>query len=140
MAYFVLLAGEHPTWISQLLARPFVVKCGEASYSLYLLHWYTMHQWAAPYAIPYSKGGRLTIFAIGVLISIALARVVYLLLERPALRWLRLNFKPLRLHITLGVAFVVITFFSIMASLQVQTVMRSHALSESASHQAASLP
>jgi peptidoglycan/LPS O-acetylase OafA/YrhL len=126
VAAFVLLVARHPSPVARLLGHPVLVRCGEASYSLYLLHFYTMHQWAAPYALPYGKVGRAVLLLIGILISIALARVVYLWFERPALRWLRINFRPLKLHIALGLAFAVITFFSIVASLQIQAARRLH--------------
>lgn len=133
VAGLVLLVARHPTWISRVLSWPVLVKCGEASYSLYLLHWYTMHQWAAPYAGQLEKLGRQGVFLIGVVVSIAISRVVYLWVERPALKWLRVNFRPLKLHIALGLAFVIITFFSVVASLQIQAVKRSRAPSATAS-------
>jgi peptidoglycan/LPS O-acetylase OafA/YrhL len=127
VAGLVLLVVRHPTWLSRCLSWPILVKCGEASYSLYLLHWYTMHQWVAPYAVQRDKLGRQAVFITGVLLSIAVARVVYLWFERPALKWLRINFRPLKLHIALGLTFLVITFFSIVASMHVQTVIKSRA-------------
>ena len=133
VAGLVLLLVRHPTWISRCLSWPVLVKCGEASYSLYLLHWYTMHQWAAPYAAQFEKLGRQGVFLIAALLSIVISRGTYLWIERPALKWLRINFRPLKLHITLGVVFLVITVFSVVASLQVQTVMKSHASSSQTS-------
>jgi peptidoglycan/LPS O-acetylase OafA/YrhL len=124
VALFVLLVVQHRTRIADILSAPLLVKCGEASYSLYLLHWYTMHQWVAPYAYPLGGGGRIALFFVGMAISVILARVVYLLFEKPALRWLRRNFKPLRLHLVLGAVFVAITCLSVAASLQTHAVQR----------------
>jgi peptidoglycan/LPS O-acetylase OafA/YrhL len=124
VALFVLLAVQYRTRIADILSAPLLVKCGEASYSLYLLHWYTMHQWVAPYAYPLGGGGRIALFFVGIAISIALARLVYLLFERPALRWLRRNFRPLKLHIALGVAFIAITCLCFASALQTVQVRR----------------
>jgi len=64
------------------------------------------------------------IYVGGMIAAILLARLTYLLFEKPALRWLRRNFKPLRLHLVLGAVFVVITCLSVLASLQVHAVQR----------------
>jgi peptidoglycan/LPS O-acetylase OafA/YrhL len=125
VACFVLSSVLYRSWISRLLSTPLLVKCGEASYSLYLLHYYTMHEWAAPRATALGTAGRIMMYGVGALISLALARIVYLSFERPALRWLRGHFKPLKLHLVLGAVFLVTTFFSIIASLQIHAVMRS---------------
>jgi peptidoglycan/LPS O-acetylase OafA/YrhL len=82
------------TWLTRALSKPFLVKCGEASYSLYLLHYTTLHEWAVPYAMGASMFRRVLIFLIGVLASIAISFVVFLLYERPALRWLRWRLQP----------------------------------------------
>ncbi len=124
IALFVLLAVQHKTRIAGILSSPLLVKCGEASYSLYLLHWYTMHQWVAPYAYPLGERGRIFMFAGGMAASIVLARVVYLLFEKPALRWLRRNFKPLKLHIVIGSVFVATTLLCGAAALQIHSVRR----------------
>jgi peptidoglycan/LPS O-acetylase OafA/YrhL len=125
VAAFVLLVAQYSTPVSRLLSRPVLVKCGEASYSLYLLHWFIMHEWAAPYAVQFSSMGRVSVYLVGILVSIAVSRASYLVIERPALRWLRANFKWLKLHIVIGAVFVVITFFSAATSLQIQAVKRS---------------
>ncbi|HEV8014099.1 MAG TPA: acyltransferase [Stellaceae bacterium] len=119
IAGFVLVSVLRRSWTSRFLSSPILVKCGEASYSLYLLHYYTMHEWAAPRAAGLGLPGRIMVYFAGILISLALARVVYLVFERPALRWLRANFRPLKLHITLGAVFLVTTFFCVIASLQI---------------------
>ncbi len=131
VAAFIFLVARYRTPISRVLSAPVLVKCGEASYSLYLLHWYTMHQWAAPYAAGFTNSGRILVFLAGALLSIALSRAVYLLFERPALRWLRVNFRPLKLHISIGAVFAVTTFFCIVASLQIHTIWRSCAAAAS---------
>ena len=124
VAAFVFIVARYHTPIARALSAPLLVKCGEASYSLYLLHWYTMH-WAAKYAAGFTKSGRISIFMGGILLSIALSRIAYLLFERPALRWLRINFRPLKLHIAIGAVFAVATLFCIVASFQIHTIWRS---------------
>jgi peptidoglycan/LPS O-acetylase OafA/YrhL len=122
VACFVLLAVFRQTWISQLFSKPLLVKCGEASYSLYLLHFYTIHELAAPNSVELETPGRVVVLIVGVVISAILARGFYLWFERPALRWLRANFKPLRLHIALGVVFLATTLLCIIASMQFHAV------------------
>jgi peptidoglycan/LPS O-acetylase OafA/YrhL len=131
VAVFVFLVARYRTSISRALSAPILVKCGEASYSLYLLHFYTMHQWAAKYAAGFTKSARISVFLAGILLSIALSRTVYLLFERPALRWLRDNFRPLKLHIAIGAVFAVTTLFCIAASIQIHTIWRSCATTAS---------
>jgi len=114
---FVLLAVLHRTWASRLMSSRLLVKGGEASYSLYLLHWYTMQVWAAPRAAGLGTLGRIAIYLAGIALSLALARAVYLLFERPALRWLRAHFRPLRLHVVLGSLFVATTLLCLVVSL-----------------------
>ena len=124
IALFILLAVQHKTHVARFLSSPVLVKCGEASYSLYLLHWYVMHQWTAAYAYPYGYPVRLLMYVAGVIASILLARAVYLVFEKPALRWLRRNFKPLRLHLVLGAVFLAVTCLGVLASLQIHAVQR----------------
>jgi peptidoglycan/LPS O-acetylase OafA/YrhL len=47
VAFFILLAVQHKTRVAQILSSRVLVKCGAASYSLYLLHWYVMHRCTA---------------------------------------------------------------------------------------------
>jgi len=122
VALLMLLAVRHSTWISRALSGAVIVSLGESSYSLYLLHWYTLTQWVGPYATPLSFVGRIVVFLVGIAATLAIARLVYVFYERPSLRWLRRNFKPLRLHLVLGVAFIVSTAFSLAASMQVHSV------------------
>jgi peptidoglycan/LPS O-acetylase OafA/YrhL len=122
VALLMLLIIRHSTWISRCLSNYVIVKLGEASYSLYLLHWYILTQWVAPYANPMSLEGRFAMYLVGMAICIAISRLVFVIFERPSMRWLRANFKPLRLHLVLGVAFVIISGFSVAASLQFHAV------------------
>jgi peptidoglycan/LPS O-acetylase OafA/YrhL len=124
VALLMLLAVQYTTSVSRSLSGALVVSLGEASYSLYLLHWYTMTQWAAPYAYPLSFSGRIAVYLAGMTITIAISRFVFVFFERPSMKWLRRNFKPLRLGLTLGVAFVLITGLSVAASMQTHAVRR----------------
>lgn len=119
IAGFVLLSVLQPAGASRLLSSPILVKCGEASYSLYLLHWYTMHEWAAPWATGHRGIVRLLFYFAGIAASIVLARAVYLYFERPSRVWLRSHFRTLHLAPVFGGLFAAITLFSIVASLHV---------------------
>jgi peptidoglycan/LPS O-acetylase OafA/YrhL len=119
IAGFVLLSIIRPAGASRLLASPLLVKGGEASYSLYLLHFYTMHEWAKPWAGERSMTWRVVIYLVGLAVSLALARTVYLGFERPARSWLRRHCHSLRLNVVLGWLFVAILLFSVIASLHI---------------------
>ena len=119
IAGFVLLSVLQPAGASRLLSNPILVKCGEASYSLYLLHFYTMHEWAAPWATGHRTIVRVLLYFAGIAASLVLARAVYLCFERPSRIWLRGHFRTLHLGPVFGVLFAAITLFSIVASLHV---------------------
>ena len=38
MAVLLFCCARYPSWIASLLSRPEIVLCGEASYSIYLIH------------------------------------------------------------------------------------------------------
>jgi peptidoglycan/LPS O-acetylase OafA/YrhL len=89
IALCILLIARHRTAFGLLLSGRLVVKCGQASYSLYLLHYFTLHEWAAPLAAPFSAGGRTAVYLLGLLVSLGVAQIAYEGFERPMLRWLR---------------------------------------------------
>jgi peptidoglycan/LPS O-acetylase OafA/YrhL len=82
----------------------------------YLLHWYVMALWAGFYANQRPFHERLLIYLAGIAATIAISRVSYLAYERPAQRWLRRNFRPLRLGPALLAAFIVIIILAISYS------------------------
>jgi peptidoglycan/LPS O-acetylase OafA/YrhL len=122
IACFVLLCALYRTKVSRLLSTPALVKGGEASYSLYLLHWCVMHEGAAKLAAGFGTFVRLAIYLAGIGVSLLVARCTYLWFERPALRWLRAHFRPLRLPVVFGALFVVTTLFCLIMSLHVHAV------------------
>lgn len=87
LAALIALTLSHPQhWLGRLLAWQPLVRLGEASYSIYLLH-------------PFIAGGFVVlrhasmppwaIFAIGIALTLAISRVTYRYYERPMQRWLR---------------------------------------------------
>jgi peptidoglycan/LPS O-acetylase OafA/YrhL len=101
LAALLFMVARHGGPLSRFLGSAFLVKAGEASYSLYLLHWYTMHQWAASYAADRSGSARFAVYLVGIAASVLISRVAYLSFERPALRWLRSRHNRRTLRVAL---------------------------------------
>lgn len=88
-ALLIFLVTNRSTSLSRLLSKPCMVRGGESSYSLYLLHF-----WVLGIAFPLvakhgSLPARVILLVIGAAISLVLARVSYRFVERPATRVVR---------------------------------------------------
>lgn len=85
----ILIAGlaSGPSPLTRLLARPVPVALGEASYSLYLLHW------PAVLLLPFAPGP--VGFALATAATIGASLAGYRWVESPARRWLR-GLQPAR--------------------------------------------
>lgn len=75
------------TAVPRLLSQPFMVKCGEASYSLYLLHAFLSPYLARPHATISLNGWAL--WSACLIFLLGLSRTSYVLFERPARNTLR---------------------------------------------------
>jgi peptidoglycan/LPS O-acetylase OafA/YrhL len=66
---------------------------GEASYSLYLLHYWVMHNLGHRLADNQPLVIRIVLFVILMLVAVAVARISYLVYERPMIRIVRRFFS-----------------------------------------------
>ena len=78
---------------SRILSNRWMVLGGEASYSLYLLHYWVMHNLGHRLADNQSLVIRFVLFVILMLVSVAVARLSYLIYERPMIRVVRRYFS-----------------------------------------------
>ena len=78
---------------SRALSNRWMVLGGEASYSLYLLHYWVMHNLGHRLADNQPLITRFVLFVILMLVSVAVARISYLIYERPMIRVVRRYFS-----------------------------------------------
>jgi peptidoglycan/LPS O-acetylase OafA/YrhL len=78
---------------SRVLSNRWMVLGGEASYSLYLLHYWVMHNLGHRLADNQPLAIRFVLFVILMLVSVAVARISYLIYERPMIRIVRRYFS-----------------------------------------------
>lgn len=125
VAIVIYATARYRSYLAVLLSsRPFIV-LGNASYSLYLLHYFFLHDYGQRLVVSYPQVSRWAIFLAMMLVSFAAACVSYQLIERPAIRWIRGHFRPLRLGVWLPATLALITLFSVVISLQVRALARS---------------
>jgi peptidoglycan/LPS O-acetylase OafA/YrhL len=90
------LAGAHDGRLGRLLALPPLVRLGEASYALYILH-VPVQIWVALAAKKlFNAGHSPALFAVNLLVVVPLSLVVLLRLEEPARRYLRRRLDPVK--------------------------------------------
>jgi peptidoglycan/LPS O-acetylase OafA/YrhL len=78
---------------SSILSNRWMVLGGEASYSLYLLHYWVMHNLGHRLADNRSLVTRIVLFLILMFVAVAVARISYLVYERPLIRVVRQFFS-----------------------------------------------
>jgi peptidoglycan/LPS O-acetylase OafA/YrhL len=78
---------------SRALSNRWMVFGGEASYSLYLLHYWVMHNLGRRLADNQPLLTRLALFVILMLVAVAVARISYVVYERPMIRVVRRFFS-----------------------------------------------
>lgn len=78
---------------SRILSNRWMVFGGEASYSLYLLHYWVLHNLGHQYGDNQPLVTRLVLFVALTLVSVAVARISYLIYERPMIRIVRRFFS-----------------------------------------------
>jgi peptidoglycan/LPS O-acetylase OafA/YrhL len=125
VAILIYATARYRSYLSGLFAsRPFVI-LGNASYSLYLLHYFFLHDYGQRLVVGFPQLSRWAIFAAMMLVSFAAACVSYQLIERPAIRWIRGNFRALRFGVWLPATLALIAVFSVAATLQMRALARS---------------
>src|SRR5262249_40407224 len=84
------LAGTSPTHrFARFMGAHAMVLGGEASYSLYLLHYWVLHTMTQPRVYSLTWPWRTFWLIVAMIFAIWLSRTVYVLYERPALRFFR---------------------------------------------------
>jgi peptidoglycan/LPS O-acetylase OafA/YrhL len=78
---------------SRVLSNRWMVYGGEASYSLYLLHYWVMHNLGHRFADSRPFVIRIVLFVVLMLVAVAVARISYLVYERPMIRVVRRFFS-----------------------------------------------
>ena len=78
---------------SRALSNRWMVLGGEASYSLYLLHYWVMHNLGHRLADNQPLVIRIVLFVVLMLVSVVIARISYLVYERPMIRIVRRFFS-----------------------------------------------
>jgi len=89
VAAVLYCAAVSPRWPLSWLSSRLMVAAGEASYSLYLLHFIVLHDWGVNLAAGRSLPYRIVVLFLLMAVSIIIARLTYLCFERPAMRVLR---------------------------------------------------
>jgi peptidoglycan/LPS O-acetylase OafA/YrhL len=92
IAVLLFCCARYPSWIAALLSRPWIVLCGEASYSIYLIHMMVIEHMKRFDKLadmpPSPLYGAATVLTT-VLIVIGVSLVTYRVIEVPARRALR---------------------------------------------------
>jgi peptidoglycan/LPS O-acetylase OafA/YrhL len=125
LAILTYAVARYRSWLADILSWQLMVKCGLASYSLYLLHFFILHDFGKDFVVSTPEVPRWAILSSLITAAVAISYVSYLALERPAIRWVRRNFRALRLDILLPATLALITLFSMAASLQMRTLARA---------------
>jgi peptidoglycan/LPS O-acetylase OafA/YrhL len=125
VALFVYAVARYRSLLSGILSSPLFVAFGNASYSLYLLHYFILHDYGQRLVALHPGVSRWAIFLAMTAVALAVSYVSYVLIERPAIRWVRANFRPLRLAILLPTALTLVTLFSVLISIHMRALAHS---------------
>lgn len=125
VAFLIYAAARYRSWLSDLLSSPLLVKLGNASYSLYLLHYFILHGYGQWLVGRYPHLSRWMILLAMMMVAFVVSYISYILIERPAIRWIRRNFRPLRFEIWLPVVLTLIVLVSVLVSVDVRALANS---------------
>ena len=94
-AFGILMAASavRELVFSRILSNRWMVLGGEASYSLYLLHHWVVHNLGHRYADGQPLAVRIVLFVVLMLVAVVIARISYLVYERPMIRIVRRFFS-----------------------------------------------
>jgi peptidoglycan/LPS O-acetylase OafA/YrhL len=125
IAILIYATARYRSYLASFLSNPLLIKLGNASYSLYLLHYFVLHEYGQWLVVRFPQVSRWAIFLAMMIVAIAISYVSYLVIERPAIRWVRRNFRPLRMEIWLPVTLVLVTAFSFLVSIHMRALAHS---------------
>jgi peptidoglycan/LPS O-acetylase OafA/YrhL len=128
VAILIYAAARYRSLLSRLLSSALLVRLGNASYSLYLLHYFVLHDYGQLLVVRHPEVSRWAIYIGMMVVALAVSYVSYILIERPALRWVRGNFRPLRMGVWLPVLFVLIALFGALISIHMQALANSETI------------
>jgi len=125
VAVVIYATARYRSRLAAFFSSPLLVRLGNASYSLYLLHYFILHDYAQQLVVAHPEVSRWTIYIGMMVVALALSYVSYVLFERPALRWVRANFRPLRMEVWLPVTLGLIALFSVLISVHMRALANS---------------
>jgi peptidoglycan/LPS O-acetylase OafA/YrhL len=125
VAILIYGTAQYRSVLARALSTPICVKLGNASYSLYLLHYFVLHQLGQRLVQHFPQVSRWLVFLCMIALALIISYISYLLIERPAIRWVRGNFRPLRLTIWLPAILTLISLFSELISVHMSALARS---------------
>ncbi len=128
VAILIFAAARYRSWLSTFLSTPLLVKLGNASYSLYLLHYFILHDYGQLLVVRYPGISRWTIYIGMMIVALIVSYISYMVIERPAIRWVRANFRSLRMIVWLPVLLTLITLFSVLISIHMRALARSETM------------
>jgi peptidoglycan/LPS O-acetylase OafA/YrhL len=93
-AIVITASATSATGPLRMLSSKWMVRGGQASYSLYLLHYWVMHDIGHKLADPQPTAVRAVIFLVLMVVAVAVSQVSYRFFERPATRLTRKLLSP----------------------------------------------
>uniref|UniRef100_UPI002915C9CE acyltransferase family protein n=2 Tax=unclassified Bradyrhizobium TaxID=2631580 RepID=UPI002915C9CE len=98
IAYILFYVARYDTRFTRLLSSPTLVALGEASYSIYLVHTWTLRVFLRPepalnWTFALDTVGRITF---GIAFTLVVSYATYQLIERPSRSWLRARLGRIR--------------------------------------------
>lgn len=128
VAILIFAAARYRSRLSIFLSAPLLVKLGNASYSLYLLHYFILHDYGQLLVVRHPEISRWTIYFGMMIVALIVSYISYLVIERPAIRWVRGNFRPLYMIVWLPVLLTLTTLFSVLISIHMRALARSETI------------
>lgn len=114
IAATIYLLVSYDTALSRFFGHPLIVAGGAASYSLYLLHYFVVHTASTRY---YYSAPPAVVMIVSMAIAIIVAQLGYRFFERPAIKWVRRNFRPLRLDIVMPATIAGVSLVCVVGSM-----------------------
>ena len=125
IAILIYGTARYRSALARVLSSPVCVKLGNASYSLYLLHYFVLHELGQRLVVDFPQVSRWLIFFCMLVLALIVSYISYTLIERPAIRWVRANFRPLRLTIWLPATLTLVSLFSVLVSVHMNALANS---------------
>jgi peptidoglycan/LPS O-acetylase OafA/YrhL len=122
IAATIYLLASSDTALSRFFANPLIVAGGAASYSLYLLHHLIVHTAATHYSYLAPPA---VIMIASMTVAILVAQLSYVFFERPMIKWVRRNFRQLRLDVAVPSTIAGVSLICIVGSMTATALQHS---------------